>query len=403
MFDLSKHPFFSEYIDKKSGVKSYILTKRVAQMQKHFYFAQPSLTKNGKYLWFVCCNPPARYSTLAVVSLDPKDPFIRHFPHAAPDMQGSLPCLDPKGDGVYFGSYDTVYKLSIDGELNPVIHLSQEFVHNRPINRLFTHASISCDNKYIALDMQIGGIWYLALGDIESGEVKLLNKFGRCYNHAMFSPKDPDLLLIDQDWWRDSHTGEYMPINNRIWLADTEGTSFEPLFPKEFYGRRETEGAHDYFSGDGYIMWSDYYNGAFECNLDSRDVNHVWKRPICHSHCSSDRKLFVGDQSPYGWINTPCRTIFYDRESNKEIDIFSALPYPGYDRFYHVDPHPQFCANDTCIVSTSTVMDGRVDVALTPVEPLKKQCRREGETVVWGGYKPHARGSWVDDTMKMMI
>ena len=253
--------------------------------------------------------------------------------------------------------------------------------------------------------MQIGGNWYIAIGDLKSGEVKLLNKFGSCYNHAMFSPTDPELILLDQDWWRDQHTGEYMPINNRIWLTNTSGTRFEPLMPKEFYGRNGKEGAHDYWSADGMICWSDYFNGAFECNIETREVAHVWCRPICHSHSSSNRMMLVGDESPYKWKDIPCRTIFYDRKANKEIDIFSALPYPDHDRFYHIDPHPQFCAKDSVIVSTTTVIGDRVDVAITPVEPLRELCLRDGKTVVKAPVKnitSEEDSSWITDTKRML-
>lgn len=380
MFDLSKHPYFTEYIDPQSGVKSYVLTERVAALQQQFYFTQQSVTPDGRYLFVVCSNPPARSHTLALVSLDPENPFIRHFPQAE-FIGGGIPCITPEGDGVYIGIYDTVYKMDFDGKMTPIIVLTPEFTHNRTIQRLFTHASISCDNKYLVMDMRIGGVWYVGLGDLKTGEIKILNKFGREYNHAMFSPTDPNLFIIDQDWWRDFHTGEYMPINNRIWLMDTERERFEPLMPREYYARRDSEGAHDYFSGDGYVCWSDYFHGAYECNVETREINHVWHRPICHSHCSSDRQMFVGDQSPYFWKDTPCRTIFYDRQTNKEIDIFSALPYPGHSRYYHYDPHPQFCVNDSIIVSTTTVMDGRIDVAITPTEPLLEKCRECGSEV----------------------
>ena len=43
MYDLSKHPYFEEYIDSKTGVKSYILTERVGFAQQHFYFTNTSL------------------------------------------------------------------------------------------------------------------------------------------------------------------------------------------------------------------------------------------------------------------------------------------------------------------------------------------------------------------------
>ena len=83
MYDLSKHPYFTEYTDEKSGVKSYVLTERVAELQQQLYFTQQSVTPDGKYLWVVCSFPPAKYHSMALVSLDPENPFMRHFPHAA--------------------------------------------------------------------------------------------------------------------------------------------------------------------------------------------------------------------------------------------------------------------------------------------------------------------------------
>jgi len=80
MFDISKHPYFEEYIDPKTGVKSYILTERVGFAQQHFYFTNTSVTHDGKYLWIRYINPPALVCNLAVVSLDPENPFIRSFP-----------------------------------------------------------------------------------------------------------------------------------------------------------------------------------------------------------------------------------------------------------------------------------------------------------------------------------
>ena len=85
MLDLKNHPYFTEYEDPKTGVKSYILTERVGYAQQHFYFTNTSLTPDGKYLWIRCINPPALVCNLAVVSLDPENPFIRNFPGAGYD------------------------------------------------------------------------------------------------------------------------------------------------------------------------------------------------------------------------------------------------------------------------------------------------------------------------------
>ncbi len=40
-----------------------------------------------------------------------------------------------------------------------------------------------------------------------------------------------------------------------------------------------------------------------------------------------------------------------------------------------------FCVNDSILVSTTTVMDGRIDVAITPVVPLLEKCRECGTEV----------------------
>lgn len=396
MFDLSRHPYFEKYTDPVSGVESFILTKKVGGLQRHFYFAQRSVTDDGKYLWVMCANPPARYFTFAVVSLDPDDPFIRHFPHASPDS--GLPCISPDGKGVYYCMGNALYSVDVQGEVKKILELPWEYIKGRRLEQMCTHVSVSCDGKYVALDISISQKTYMAIGELATGKLTVLNKFLRCYNHAMFSPNRPDLILLDQDWSRDYSSGEYFPIDNRMWIMNTDGKHFEPLVPKMFYGRDGTEMAHDYWSDDGYVCWSDYYNGAFECNVDTKETNWVWQRPICHSHCSCDRRLFVGDNFPYTWEKDPCQVLFYDRSSNKEIAVFSAMPYnPLWAAGYHTDPHPQFCVKDEIIVSTTTVRNGDFDVAITYTKPLLERCREDGIFVVYGTQKPFEPGSWCEE------
>ena len=50
MLNLKNHTYFVGYTDPKSGVRSYILRKKIAPMQQHLYFTQPSITSDGKYL-----------------------------------------------------------------------------------------------------------------------------------------------------------------------------------------------------------------------------------------------------------------------------------------------------------------------------------------------------------------
>ena len=146
MFDLSRHPYFEKYTDPVSGVESFILTKKVGGLQRHFYFAQRSVTDDGKYLWVMCANPPARYFTFAVVSLDPDDPFIRHFPHASPDS--GLPCISPDGKGVYYCMGNALYSVDVQGEVKKILELPWEYIKGRRLEQMCTHVSVSCDGKY---------------------------------------------------------------------------------------------------------------------------------------------------------------------------------------------------------------------------------------------------------------
>lgn len=381
MFNLAKHPFFTEHIDEKTGVKSYFLTKKVSTLQQHFYFSECSLTEDGKYLWIRCINAPAQFIHLAVVSMDENDPWIKSFPHAG--VQGGNPNIIPRTHDVLYPAGADMWRININGELTKVLTLPADFLKMRSPSRLTTHSSISCDGKYVVLDIGIADKWYVALGDMKTGEVKFLNNFGRLYDHAQFSPTKPDLFLIDQDWWRDWHTGEYFCLDNRIWLMDTHGTRFEPLIPNSWYNRDGTEICHDFWSDDGMLCWIDYNKGAFECDVDTREINHVWKRPVCHAHTNRNRTLWCGDQTPYTWKDKPCQVLFFDRETEKEIEIFSSLPCPKVERggVYHLDPHPSFTHDGNYIISTVTLLDGNADVAITPVEPLLKQCREKGRKV----------------------
>jgi hypothetical protein len=48
-------------------------------------------------------------------------------------------------------------------------------------------------------------------------------------------------------------------------------------------------------------------------------------------------------------------------------------PLPWRDfRAFHIDPHPHFSADGQWVIYTTTAL-GKVSVALTPVEPLRRQ------------------------------
>ena len=59
MHDLGQSGLFRPYADPHSGVTSYVLSKRVAPVQKGNYFVNRSISHDGRYLWFQCASPPS--------------------------------------------------------------------------------------------------------------------------------------------------------------------------------------------------------------------------------------------------------------------------------------------------------------------------------------------------------
>ena len=378
-YDLSKHPYFEAYTDPETGVTSYLLKERAGEQQMNFYFTNSGMTQDGEYLWFQALNWPAEISTLAAVSMNPEKPGLRHFPAAGFSGGGNLPVVMPGSHDVLFGVRESIYKVSPDGKITKVLSLDPDFLNNRIPTRLMTHGSISCDARRIILDIRMADKTYIATGDLETGEVTMVHKFARHYDHAMYAPHDPNLILIDQDWERDSQTGERFDVDARMWLMDLRGTRFEPVLPGNWFRHNGSIICHDFWSKDGWICWPDLLDRVYEHNPATRETNPVWNRAACHAH-TIDRRYWVCDDSPYKWGKRPCKVVFFDRESGKELDIFSALPVPNCPKsaVFHLEPHPSFTDDGEYIVSMTTVRDGRVDLAVTPVEPLISMCRERG-------------------------
>jgi len=377
VLNLEKHPYFEEFIDPATGVKSYILKEKVAKLQLNFYFTEMGLTYDNKYMWFKCIDWPAQNRHLGVMSMDPDNPFIRKFTGAS--MNSSEPNIIPGTHDALVAIDNSVYRFDVSGNCEKVLEVGSDIIRGRRIDRISTHLSINSDNELMLLDMRIGEKTYIATGNLNTGEVKMIHKFIKNYNHSQFCPTNPKLFLIDQDWEIDPVTGERFDVDQRMWLMDTEGTRLENVLPGNWFRHNNSIICHDFWSKDGYLCWPDLLDSVCEYNIETKEVKGVWNHSICHAH-TNERNLWVGDDSPYAWDKRPCRVVFFDRESGKEIDIFSALPKPNYKStsVYHLDPHPAFTPDNKYIISTVTLKNGEVDVAITPVEPLLELCREKG-------------------------
>jgi Tol biopolymer transport system component len=361
---LSNHPFFKEVKDINSGIHTYILNKRVAPLQQSFYFTNSSLSPNEEWLWFYCSFPPAQYRTLGVVSLNPDNPTIHHFPHL--QFTSQSPMVSPSSDGIYFCVSHHIYYSDVSGNIRKIASLDEKWRNNRPVTMLASHLTLSADGRHFLLDGQIGNHWFIATADTQSGDIHVLKEFTAHHNHAQFSPLIPDLFLIAEDWWHDPVSGQFFPYDHRIWLMDTTEKRYEPLMPQDYFGHN-SHASHEWWSGDGRVCWVDYHRGAYEYDLETRSANLVWAEPLCHAHCNRDRSLWCADQSPYEWETRQCEVLLFERSSGRRIAIAS-LQKPRCPRSpYHPDPHPHFSPLGNYICYTTTDL-GSLDVALCPVD-----------------------------------
>ena len=365
--DLSEHPFFEPVADPVSGVVTWVLTRRVATTQQSFYFTNAAISADEKWLWFHTGFPPNPQRALGVVSLDPSNPAIHHFPRAG--FSSESPMVAESGDAVYFCCGPSVVRLELDGSTHTVFRLPEDYIAGRRLHRLATHLSSTADGRFFLIDGEVGNHWFVATADRETGEFQLIKEFAHCHNHAQCSPVDPKRFVISMDHFRDAVSGRHFHYDHRAWLMDLDDEQFVSLTP-HVYAKPMTGICHEWWSRDGRLCYVDYSNGVWELDLEANEHTHVWREPLCHAHCDGTRQYWCADQSPYTWQTSGCVVKFYDRQRDRVTLIRSSLPLPPVDRsLYHIDPHPQFSPRGTWINYTTTAR-GRVDVGLVRVADL---------------------------------
>lgn len=374
---------FTAWRDPQTAVISFVLSQRVAPVQSGFYFTNPSLTNDGRYLWFYCLYPPAQGNacqTLGVV--DFVDDTIRHYPETM--FMDASPFVDKETGEIYWTIGLEIWKRGPRPADLPLLvnRFPSELANHRRPRRIATHLTRSADGKFLNIDAEFSPDWFV--GDIPidgSSPARIWQKFDRCHNHVQFSPTDPDLLLLAQDGWRDAATGNYGGGEDRLWLL-RRGEQARAICP-DAPASSDRRG-HEWWDSDGEHVWYiDYRDGTEKVNIHTGQRTNVW--PHGHTHSQSDRasRYLVGDiaESSDDWS-----LAFYNIKTGKEIAIVTKFPVhpsvypekswsltaqtPGYNHaHYHVHPHPHFCLNDRYICYTTNVL-GHIDVALTPVAQL---------------------------------
>lgn len=363
-------PLFTRWVDPVSKVESWILSQRVATIQQSFYFTNPSFTNDGRFLWFFCAFPPggdAYYGRqLGVVD------FLRSEVHHFPETQftDASPGVNLETGEVHWTTGLELWKRGPRPEdvAELVNAFPNELANNRRPLRLATHLTFSADRRSANIDAQIGSDWFVGDLPLDGGPFRLWQKFDRCYNHAQFSPTDPDVQLLAQDGWHDPTSGAKGEGQDRLWII-RRGEKARPLCPNEpaTPGQR----GHEWWDADGQHVWYiDYRSGTERVNIHTGRRENIWPRGHSHSHCDLTGSYLVGDASSAGnhW-----RVSFFNRQTGKEIDVVSSLPAIARAR-YHVHPHPQFCLGDRYICYTTNVR-GSVDLAMVSVDQLVSATR----------------------------
>lgn len=283
---------FEPWKDPVSGITSYVLKQQVAPIQQSFYFTNPSITRDGRYLWFYVSFPPAKgWCTdgrmLAVADFQLQS--VHWYPETS--FRDASPMVDIGNGRVYWCSEYSVYRRDPDPEAKPVLVNSVPGkVHlKRPGAQLATHLSISADGKDFFIDAMFGRDFLVGSLPVHGGDFEMWQHFDRRYNHGVFSPTDPDLAFIAQDSYTDVVTGSRTAIDNRMWLIRRGGKA-EPVFPVPDKGRH----THESWAADGKSIWFvDYSQGVCNIDLATRTKKVIWPGKASHAHASSDGRYVV--------------------------------------------------------------------------------------------------------------
>ncbi len=360
---------FTPWKDPVSGVESLILSSRVAPCQQSFYFTHSGFSDDGRYLWFYVAFPPGgdQYTGRQLGVVDLEEEKVRHYPETL--FLDASPYVDPGTAEVYWVSGLDVWKRGPRPEDKPVLVNSfpKELANNRRPLRIATHLTPSADGRSFAVDALIGNECFI--GDLPLDGTRPFNlwhKADRCYNHAQFSPADPDLMLIAQDGWFDAATGQKGDCVDRLWLI-RRGEALRPIYPDSPSNLR----GHEWWDADGDHVWYiDYRKGTEKVNIHTGEQTNVWPGGYTHSHSDRTGQYLAGNVNPQHIDINLWWVAFFNATTGKEIRIVSEVPtLPDVRDRFHTSPQPHFCLNDQWIVYTTTVFGG-VDVALVSVEQL---------------------------------
>lgn len=375
---------FVRWTDPESGVVSYLMKHDAAPFQQSFYYTNRSWTDDGRYLWIMCAFPPAGNAnygrTLAV--LDFETDRLTHF--CETQFSEASPVVDLDDGTVYWCNRRGIYRRSPDPEkpVERVAKMPSFASGNGIVSRLATHMTFSPDKKRLCFDAAVGNRVWIGDVDLSSGNYDVWYTFDCCRNHAQLNPVYPDWMLFAEDMWSDVEDGTFHDIScdeegrlRRLWTMKKgeEPRLWRPL---------AVEARHEWWSADGNaIYYVDWDFGTIRIDTRTGESRIIDPNGTWHAHATADERYIVADENElWGekWYRgCDARVHFYNTQTQKQVNIVTHAP-ALYTRqepcVYHMDPHPQFCRNDTMVMYTTTV-GGGVSVAVCDVAQLIQKSR----------------------------
>ena len=392
----SKH--FKEYINE-NGVKCYILSTRIAPLQKAMYFVGSGASDDGRYLWLCCAYPPRTGFSMAVIDFLTDE--IHHFPETHLGI-GVGWMVDGKTGNLYWISsgmffYSEGLYMRTPNPKDKPIKLAAIPAKISKYGVLYgaTHLTFTPDRKEILADIQTQNGSFVGTFNLGDGSFQqwYSSPYGIFINHAQMNPADNDLCMCANEFFTDYRNGGAAiapPLTEegiypRLQLIRRDGS-------REIRKALNNMATHEWWSADGKSL---YYCDPFKEQIlrddtDKYNPEVIFTNPYkgeyaCnHAYCTADGKYFAmcgffneGDIVWYYGGKTYVR--FWNNESKKLIDIVSLNPVvdgwtPENQSPYQIDPMPRFVAKDKWITFTTTV-DGRADLALAETEQLVEMTR----------------------------
>lgn len=375
--ETSKH--FRKYADPQSGVVSYILATRIAEEQQSLYFTQKSMTEDGRFLVFWICGGQRR-NTKSIAMVDFLNDEVLSL-----EIRGSIPFLDTNTAILYWFETDGFYRMDLRAasrEKEKLCDIPLELkAEGERVRSFATHVTLTADRSKVFMDARVDDRFIQGLLDIKSGRFEKWGEELVCVNHGQIHPTNDGLALCAHETrWTDSQNVEHRIQNvdgvyPRLLLVEPKGKR-RIIPPMNNYA------THEYWAADGkgfYYCSSGKEYGVVYYDLASGKQQRVAPVRAAHATMTTDHRYFTYDHSVGPWYRGCSWQVgFYDSLTQKELFLYSVLPAfntKANPSKLHPDPHPQFVCGDKYIICTINHGDGRMDLSVTPVSPLREKTQ----------------------------